>query len=138
MTVHGVVVQSSLFTHKTLKDIPAVTVSPETLACHDELATLHACLKDFDTHFLQTFSMRWANRFAIDFIDVIDPYFSMRCHHKALPNPSMIAHYAPVKEVMHHLKTTASKKSKKEWVADMRFDNQIVISGDMVRESHNG
>ena len=98
-------------------------VSPVPQDCSENMmCAIRKCIKD---RIFERYTLCWVGEHEIYLHDSHDPSFSLLCDVLSLPSPTKLVLYEQLKNNIKN-KRSASKR----WVADIRFDDQIIVSGD--------
>ncbi len=96
---------------------------PVPYECSDAMmGAVKRCIKD---RIFERYTLCWVNEHELRFGDLNDQSFSLICDSVSLPDCTKLVSYEKLKNSVK-----ARGSSQKRWVADMRFDNQIIMSGD--------
>lgn len=90
--------------------------------CSDRMMNaIKSCVKEsvFDRY-----TLSWVNDHELYFKDIQDPSFSLLCDAASLPTHTMLVSYEQVKNSIKRRNSAMNR-----WVADLRFNDQIIVSG---------
>ena len=91
--------------------------------CSDRMmSAVKQCIKD---RIFERYTLSWVNEHELYFRDVHDPSFSLLCDTASLPTYRTLLSYEQLKNSIKSRKSPMNR-----WVADLRFDDQIIVSGD--------
>lgn len=100
--------------------LPHSDISFDTMLC-----AVKGCIKD---RIFERYTLYWFGEHELYLRDIHDPSFSLLCDAVSMPSNTKLAWCEQVKQnVMNR------KLGSKQWVADVRFTDQIIVSGDKKR-----
>jgi len=86
------------------------------------METIQRCMKE---KIFDRYTLCWVNEHELYFGDMDDDSFSLLCDAASLPHTTSLALYDQVKQ-----SAKSNVRMKKKWIADVRFENQIIVYGD--------
>ncbi len=107
-----------------LVPLPNVTVDGD----REDSDLLRALLQHIPAHLLSSYELEWVNEMKILLHDKHQRKFAIVCDSARLPDDALLARCNTIKYDLEK-RGTFTKNTKKLWVADVRFENQIVVSG---------
>ncbi len=111
----------ALYVLNALPSLSMATALPDQ--CSDQMmSTVKSCVKD---RIFERYTLSWVNEHELYFRDINDPSFSLLCDVVSLPTHTALLSYEQVKNSIKRRKAAPS-----HWVADLRFDDQIIVSRD--------
>ena len=111
----------ALYVIDALPSFSMAAVLPDE--CSDRMMdAVRSCIKD---RIFEQYTLSWVNEHELYFHDMNDPSFSMLCDAVSLPTHSTLISYEQLKNSIKNRKSATNR-----WVADLRFDDQIIVSGD--------
>jgi hypothetical protein len=123
MVPHGIILPATVYTPEVLSTLPHITIDPVVLT---EPKIPDSCIT-FCTHYKESacndFQCHWRNAHTA----ILTPKENSICHllyeGSAVPTEKDIPLF---NTIANHMRVTQS--AKKEWLIDMRFANQIIVS----------
>ena len=111
----------ALYVVDSLPSFSMASALPER--CSDRMmGAVKRCIKD---RIFEQYTLSWVNEHELYFQDMHDPSFSLLCDAVSLPTHSTLISYEQLKNSIKNRKSAMN-----HWVADLRFDDQIIVSGD--------
>jgi len=110
-----------LFTPVSVKQLPDLTV--RAVGDNDISAGLRRASAVLSSSLFDTHAVVWESDHAAYLHDKQDPWFAIICSAESLPNDQMLSKCEQLKKDL----SVKKRMSQDCWVADVRFDNQIVV-----------
>ncbi len=111
----------ALYVVDSLPSFSMASALPER--CSDRMmGAVRRCVED---RIFEQYTLSWVNEHELYFHDMRDPSFSLLCDAVSLPTHSTLISYEQLKDSIKN-----RKSAQNHWVADLRFDDQIIVSRD--------
>ncbi len=124
VTDHKTIIPDSSYASYVLTSLPSLSfTTPVPRNCSETM--MHAIRMSIKNQIFERYTLCWVSEHELYLQDMSDPTISLLCDSVSFPSYTKLVSYERLK---NSIKTKGS--AHKRWVADMRFDDQIVVSGD--------
>ncbi|TET05876.1 hypothetical protein E3J79_03740 [Candidatus Dependentiae bacterium] len=122
----GVLELQQLFKYDIIASLP--TVSVHESVCTDSRLTsdFYTCLSAISPHLFKEYEINWHNKHELWLTDKNQHSFKILCDIYSISNEQKLRLCKKLKEEIKGKKEVLLNKSK-TWIADIRFDNQIIV-----------
>lgn len=124
LTAAKTIIPDRSYAWYVLNNLPSLSMAsvlPEH--CSDRMMdAVRRCIKE---QIFERYTLSWVNEHELYFRDINDPSFSLLCDAVSLPTHALLISCEQVKNSIKR-----DHSVPKSWVADLRFDDQIIVSRD--------
>ncbi|HEV2600708.1 MAG TPA: hypothetical protein VGT41_00285 [Candidatus Babeliales bacterium] len=112
--------------------IPSCIAQLPTIRCavgsgSDIPVALHQCKQKFSPALCNTYDVIWQDEFCIRLQDKQETKFSIICSAQCIPDQTCLLQCEQLKKTVFELSDARKAVRDKQWVADVRFNDQIVV-----------
>ncbi|HSW73897.1 MAG TPA: hypothetical protein VLG71_01955 [Candidatus Limnocylindria bacterium] len=127
VTEGGYLVPTTVFAQTHTKNLPALTIANLPCATHRAPPGLMNCIGQLREQLCKQYTVIWRTELETELVDKQQPQFAVVCNTTTLAQPSLLARCQKLKEELQS-QGAFEAKPKKLWIADIRFDKQIILS----------
>lgn len=124
LLMSGSSVEPLVYNQAALASLPQVTVA----GALEDSSMLRALLQRIPADLLSSYDLEWVHETKVVLHDKQQRNFAIVCDSERLPDDALLSRCNTIKHDLEK-KGTFTSSTKKYWAADVRFENQIVVSG---------
>lgn len=127
ITEHARVLPASTFVPKALSQVPMLQIKFRNayLAEIPESFISHA--KTFTQEQFKPYTLSWVDAYSARLTDKEQPLFTILFNTQTIPDATMFAHCASIKQKLQERGSFTGRYKGVRWVADIRFDRQVIV-----------
>lgn len=123
ITMDGTVLSQAIFNEKVIKELDTVELQ-SPLDAQKIPTFIKTVVDSIRADLFKSYRMHWVDEHTICLIDKNNPHITIVCSNETLPDTSM------QKKCVDLVHDKMMQKPNAQWKADIRFDDQIIISMD--------
>ena len=123
ITTNGIILSQQVFNETVIKGLDSVELAGP-LDSQKIPMFIKTVLDSIRADLLKAYRMRWVDEHTICLIDKNNPHITIVCSNETLPDTTM------QKKCVELVHDKMLQKPDAQWKADIRFDDQIIISMD--------
>lgn len=122
----GILESQQSFKSDVIASLSAVSVHESVFTDSRLTPDFYTCLASISSHLFKGYEINWHNKHELWLTDKNQPSFKILCDAHSISNEQKLNLCKKLKEEIKGKKEVLLNKSK-TWIADIRFDNQIII-----------
>lgn len=123
------IVSKDFFAEVITQNLSCVYMDSEEIANYEQTKLLSAFLQKITPEIIENYSIEWRDECMISLTDKQQKKFVIVCQADQAPDASMCIQCDQVKHELNE-KGVFSHRTKTNWIADVRFENQIIVRAD--------
>lgn len=128
LTQNGRLIPADHFESTVTQKLASIAVAPSALSDESQLCAMVQDLKDIDYALMYSFQLTWHTRYEVIVANKENPSIQMVCCAYQLASSCKVDSYlSAVASIVQD--QTAGASAKKQWIADVRFENQVILRG---------